>query len=80
MSLTILHCAFYRARRRVKHIFTVRGLLPENPAEGGSGRGKPRQKIGRGKLHHFYRSRCTHRELQTVDTGTHEVVLTAFEQ
>ncbi len=71
MSLTILHCAFYRARRRVKHIFTVRGLLPENPAEGGS-RG--------GKLHHFYRSRCTHRELQTVDTGTHEVVLTAFEQ
>ncbi len=55
----------------MKHIFTVRGLLPENPAEGGS-RG--------GKLHHFYRSRCTHRELQTVDTGTHEVVLTAFEQ
>jgi len=34
----------------------------------GDGRGKPRQRIGRGKLPAvtFYRSRCTHRELKTA--------------
>ncbi len=62
-------------KRRALISYCSKSEVPRTPP--GDGRGKPRQKIGRGKLPvvTFYRSRCTHRELLSVVIATDPVVL-----
>ncbi len=62
-------------KRRALISYCSRSEVPRTPP--GDGRGKPRQRIGRGKLPavSFYCSRVTTRELPDTDASPHEGVL-----